>query len=146
VDADSQELLRQLEEVARGLSPEARLALVTKLTGGSQEPRSGERAKEQERLRTAFKGYSDPDEFSPGQLVQWKEALRNRQLPEYGQSAVVLEVLDQPVVSEAEPVDSPYYREPLDLVLGVIDGDGDLAAFHFNGRRFKRVTTKSYTV
>ena len=34
---------------------------------------------------------------------------------------------------------SPYFREPLDIVLGFVDGDGDFITYHFDSRRFAPV-------
>jgi hypothetical protein len=146
VDKRSQELLRQLEALVGDLPPEDRLELVGHLTRTTREPVPRDKAKEQELLREAQEALTERHDFRPGQLVEWKTMLRNRQLPEYGQAAVVLEVLDEPVVNESEPADSPYYREPLDLILGVIDGDGDVAAFHFDGRRFKSLVGRHFKI
>lgn len=146
MDERSQELLRQLEALVEDLAPEDRLELVGHLTGTAREPAPLDKADEQELLRKAQGALTEGHDFTPGELVEWKLPLRNRQLPEYGQAAVVLEVLDEPVVNESEPADSPYYREPLDLVLGVIDGDGDLAAFHFDKRRFRPLVNRQYKI
>jgi len=34
---------------------------------------------------------------------------------------------------------SPYFREPLDIVLGFLNGDGDFITYHFDSRRFAPV-------
>lgn len=146
MDDHGRELLRQLEELVSGFSPDDRLELVAHLTRTTQESSPRDKAGEQTVLREAQEALTARHEFRPGELVEWKTTLRNRQLPEYGQAAIVLEVLAEPVFDEGEPSDSPYYREPLDIVLGVIDGDGDLAAFHFDGRRFKPVTSKHFRI
>lgn len=82
-----------------------------------------------------------PHRFAPGMLVRWKPGLRNRRYPTADQSAVVLEVLEAPLLdTEAEP-GSTYFREPLDLVLGVIltegEGRGEFLQFYCDGRRFQ---------
>lgn len=76
--------------------------------------------------------------FTKGQLVQWKKGLKNKRTPAYGEPVVVLEVLDQPIFDEeTKSAGSPYFREPLTLVAGEIDGDGDLLCFHYDARRFE---------
>jgi hypothetical protein len=146
VDERSQELLRQLEALVGDLPPEDRLELVGHLTRTTREPAPPDKAEEQRLLTAAQEALEERHNFRSGQLVEWKITLRNRQLPEYGQAAVVLEVLDEPALNEREPADSPYYREPLDLVLGVIDGDGDLAAFHFDSRRFRPLVGRHFKI
>lgn len=79
--------------------------------------------------------------FTPGQLVGWAPGLRNRRLPTYGTPAVVLEVLPAPIHDSDPESGSTYFREPLDLVIGLIwdrdPGRGELMAFHVDGRRFQ---------
>ncbi len=75
-------------------------------------------------------------EFSPGQFVQWKEGLQNRRRPGYGEPVVVVQVLDQPVL-EGSDSGSAYFREPLDIIIGLLDEDRELLLFHFDSRRFE---------
>jgi hypothetical protein len=92
-------------------------------------------------LRERFALLTRPHRFSPGDLVTWKPGLRNRRIPRYGEPAVVVSVLESPVTDSDQESGSTYFREPLDLVLGVIwDGErgrGDFVTFHFDGRRFE---------
>jgi hypothetical protein len=73
--------------------------------------------------------------------VTWKPGLKNRRIPRYGEPAVVVSVLDSPISDTDPESGSTYFREPLNLVLGVIwDGErgrGDFVTFHFDGRRFQ---------
>jgi len=79
--------------------------------------------------------------FRPGDLVTWKPGLRNRRYPRDGKPAVVLEVLAAPLLDSDTETGSTYYREPLDLVLGLFlnEGEhrGDFLSWHFDGRRFQ---------
>lgn len=79
--------------------------------------------------------------FKPGDLVLWKEGLRNRRYPSNGKPAIVLEVLQQPVTDDEDNSASMYFREPLDLVLGCFidegEGRGDFSSWHVDSRRFK---------
>lgn len=80
-------------------------------------------------------------QFAPGDLVTWKAGLCNRRAPKPGQPAVVIEVLEQPVFDSEIISGSTYFREPLDIILGVIwdeeHGRGDFVTFHFNSQYFE---------
>lgn len=89
-----------------------------------------------DRLRAAAKDLlSEPDDFKVGDLVTWKPALRNRYFPANGAPAVVLGLTPGEVSAETNPA-SVFFGEPLDLRLGVIEGDGDLIVLHYDQRRF----------
>lgn len=89
------------------------------------------------RLKRAFDVFQQQHELRAGQIVKWKPGLQNKRLPSYGDPAIVLEVLDDPVVDNSNTAGGPYFREKLDVVLGVIDPDGDFLGFHFDSRRFE---------
>jgi len=64
--------------------------------------------------------------------------MRVRLLPRYGEPAVVVATLEQPIFDKAaEDSGSPFFREPLDLALGVIDNYNDFVIFYFDSRRFE---------
>lgn len=92
-------------------------------------------------LRERYALLNQQQPFKPGDLVCWKPGLRNRRVPAYGAPAVVLEVLDAPIADTETESGSTYFREPLNLVLGLFwdrePGRGDFVAFHFDGRRFQ---------
>lgn len=79
--------------------------------------------------------------FAPGDLVTWKLGLKNRRAPRYGEPAVVVCVLETPLFDGDQESGSTYFREPLNLVLGMIweqgPGRGDFVTFHYDGRRFE---------
>jgi len=76
--------------------------------------------------------------FRPGQIVQWKIGMKNRSKPAYAEPAIVMEVLNPPVFDTSkEMAGSNLFREPLTLVLGLHDTDGDFLLFHYDGRRFE---------
>lgn len=78
--------------------------------------------------------------FSKGQLMTWKNGLMNRASPACGEPAIVREVMKKPVYGESETNrtdGSPYFMEPLTLVIGVLDPDGTLLEFRVDGRRFQ---------
>jgi hypothetical protein len=76
--------------------------------------------------------------FRPGQIVQWKSGMKNRSKPAYAEPVIIMEVLNPPVFdSSKEMAGSNLFREPLTLVLGLHDTDGDFLLFHYDGRRFE---------
>lgn len=79
--------------------------------------------------------------FKAGDLVFWKDGLRNRRYPRNGKPAIVLEVLQRPVIDDEEDSGSTYVRELLDIVLGsfIDEGEhrGDFLSWHFDSRRFE---------
>jgi hypothetical protein len=81
-----------------------------------------------------------PKPFEHGQVVTWKPGLKNKKYPKEGQPAVVIKQLPAPIIQGERDSGSPYFQEPLDLVLGVLDDDGDLMVFHYDKRRFELAT------
>jgi len=87
-----------------------------------------------------------PHVFEKGQLVRWKAGLRNRTFPAYNEPAVVREVLAAPVYdgcATARCAGSPYFGEPLSLVLGIVDPDGDFVELRYDARRFEPLKQNS---
>ena len=74
----------------------------------------------------------------PGMLAVWKPGLKNRRFPRYGEPVVVVALLDEPIVNPDQESGSPYFREPLDLLLGVVRGDDrEFLVYHADRRRFQ---------
>ncbi len=94
------------------------------------------------RLRSLFARLNDGRERSlkPGMLAVWKPGLKNKRLPAYGQPAVVMEVMKEPVLDHTEEAGSPYFREPIGLLLGVLMEGTDFWVWHFDARRFQPVS------
>jgi hypothetical protein len=86
------------------------------------------------KLNDCYALFKVENQFAKGQLVKWKKGLKNRKYPRYEEPAVVLEVLDSPIYSGDPESVSPYFREPLDIVLGVIIQD-DFEVFYYDRRR-----------
>lgn len=87
-------------------------------------------------LRERYDALADKNDFNEGEFVCWKPGLMNRRRPAEGEPAIVVKVLEEPVYDEEKDAGSPTFREPLDLVLGLIDEDEDFLTFHFDSRRF----------
>lgn len=75
------------------------------------------------KLKQLTELYLSPNEFKPGDLVEWKPGLKNGRFPEYGEAVVVVEV--SPVRTSREDAGSQYYNAPADLRCGHIDSDED---------------------
>lgn len=92
-------------------------------------------------LKQRFECLSNAHHFKPGDIVRWKPGLRNRLYPRTDKIAIVLEVLEKPVFDRELDSDCTYFREPLDVVLGVfLDSGphrGDFLSWHFDSRRFE---------
>ena len=92
------------------------------------------------KLIRAFESMLKKNSFKPNQLVRWKEGLKNKALPEYNQPAIVWENLPKPLFDNprAHVAESPYFHEPLDIVLGVMD-EHEFVLLHYDSRRFEPI-------
>lgn len=88
-------------------------------------------------LKAAFSAFKTINQFIPGQLVRWKSMLKNRKRPDYGEPIVVVDVLKYPVNDKANHSGSPYYREPLDLIVGQLDKEEGFVLWHVDSRRME---------
>jgi hypothetical protein len=74
----------------------------------------------------------------PGMLATWKPGLKNRRYPRYGEPVVVVALLDTPVNDPKYESGTPYFQEPLDLLLGIMRGeDHEFLVYHVDRRRFQ---------
>lgn len=88
-------------------------------------------------LRERFQALTTPEPFAVGDIVTWKTGLRNRRFPGVDTPAIVTKVLG-PREAHVNPEESalrPFYREPLDLVIGFLDEDDDFAEVYVDSRR-----------
>ncbi|EDN68608.1 hypothetical protein BGP_2956 [Beggiatoa sp. PS] len=89
-------------------------------------------------LSTIHKKLLESHEFKVGDLVKWKEGLKNKKRPYSDQPAIVIQLLEQPLIErQGEEAGSPYYREPLDIILGLFDDDDEFLIFYYDKRRFE---------
>ena len=98
-------------------------------------------------LLARYRLLNERHRFKEGELVTWKPGLKNRRWPRYGCPAVILEVLATPRFDDDRDAGSPYFQEPLDLVLGLFPEDGpargELFAWHYDSRRFQPWTQEA---
>ena len=90
-----------------------------------------------EELRTCYIALSENVKFEKGQIVKWKNRMQNKRLPKKNQPAIVVATLDEPIFEDKAPVGSTYYKEPLDIILGVFHDDGGFLTFYHDSRRFE---------
>ena len=51
---------------------------------------------------------------------------------------MVVALLDTPIINPGDESGSPYFREPLDLLLGLVRGDDrEFLVYHADRRRFQ---------
>lgn len=86
------------------------------------------------RLRELFDALRMEHEFYPGQLVEWKPGMKNK---DASGPFIVSEVLPEPVFDTTGSSGNPYFREPLDLIVALIDDDDDFLEIHVDSRRFQ---------
>ena len=88
-------------------------------------------------LKSVCKSFIKKESLEVGQIVKWKAHLKNRKLPHKNQPAIVIAILDKPVISTDDEPGSPYFLETLDIILGIIVGDGTFLTFYYDSRRFE---------
>ena len=88
-------------------------------------------------LKSACKNFLLKESFESGQIVKWKNGLNNRRLPRNNQPAIVVAILDEPVISTENDPGSRYFLENLDIILGIIVDDGSFLTFYYDSRRFE---------
>jgi hypothetical protein len=90
------------------------------------------------KLKNARDIFDKAYDFKPGDLVVWKRGLKNKLRPALDEPAIVVQILQQPLRDEGKSDSgTAYFNEPLDLVLGMVDDDGDFILFHYDRRRFE---------
>jgi len=90
-----------------------------------------------ERLNALRSLFLNEINYVEGDIVQWKDGLRNRAYPRYGEPVIVVRLLTEPVYGDDDS-GTPQFKEPLDVVLGWLDNDGDMVCFHYDRRRFRK--------
>lgn len=88
-------------------------------------------------LKAVCKSFLNKEFFEVGQIVKWKENLKNRKLPHKNQPAIVIEILPIPVISTDNEAGSPYFLETLDIILGIVVENGTFLTFYYDSRRFE---------
>ena len=87
-------------------------------------------------LKDCLERLNQKETFKPGDIVQWKSGLKNKRSDG---PFIVVNILAEPITDATDESGSPYFREPLDIVLGQVDQDGDFISYYYDSRRFTKV-------
>ena len=92
-----------------------------------------------EKTKKLAASLNDKQKFEVGDVVVWKDGLKNKKVPGHYEPVVVTRVYDNAVLSDTkENRGSVYFNEPLDMACGLIDRYDDFVEFHFDSRRFQK--------
>ncbi len=94
---------------------------------------------EARRMLDYYQDFTQEFEFKPGDLVTWKQGLKNGRFPYQEYPAVVSKKYDAALIREDMESGSNHFREPLDMIIIVDTGD-EVSEFHVDSRRFKPYT------
>jgi hypothetical protein len=90
-----------------------------------------------DKLRKRAKDLSQTTELKIGDIVIWKDGLKNKRFPRYKQPAIVLKIID-PIIKDNDP----SYNETLNVKLGFITSDDEFISFNYDSDRFKLIDTR----
>lgn len=79
-------------------------------------------------------------EWQVGDIVTFKDGLRNVRFPEAGTLAVVSAVLKEPVVDESKDTGSNYYKRKVDIIIAYAGNDTEVEEYHVDSRRYRLAT------
>jgi len=132
----SKELIRLIENIKNldDAKPEDVLKILSQLKIEEKERIYNDEYIEQ--LKSTKQNFLKIHNFNEGDIVKWKIGLKNRKLPRKNQPAIVLEILTTPIYDDYSS-GTPYFREPLDIALGIIDDGNDFMVFYYDKRRFE---------
>jgi hypothetical protein len=135
IRSDVLEMLKRSDEIQ---DKDALLKLIqSEITSdvGSDEIDVGELIED---LKDALASYNLERDFESEDLVVWKDNLKNRRHPKYGQPAIVVKILDEPIQTSDETSSSAYFRENLDVQLGIFTEDREFVVFYYDSCRFSK--------
>lgn len=90
-------------------------------------------------LKKCLKDYSTPIKFNIGDIVYWKENLKNRRFPEYNDPSIILDVLEKPIFDSSNDSGDSGFKEPLTIKLGTLireNNESRFVVFYYDGNRF----------
>ena len=88
-----------------------------------------------ERLRKRADALSKETDFTVGDIVIWKDGLKNKRVPNYGQPSIVLSLIDPPLIDKDDVTDSESYNVQLGFI---VDGD-EFLTFNYPSQRFTQM-------
>lgn len=96
---------------------------------GDKKPIVGE---EREKFFAILQPITD---LKPGDRVKWKEGMRDKKFPRYGQTAEVFRLMSKSRLAQGDNHDC----DEDDFSILFRDDDGNVSEFIFDSRRFERV-------
>jgi hypothetical protein len=84
------------------------------------------------RLQKRMEAFNKSESFSIGDLVIWKDGLKNKRLPLFGQPSIIIKVFDPPLEDK-----EPSVNERLDIQIGFITDDDEFLTFNYDSHRFQ---------
>jgi len=117
------------------------LDAIRKAKDSAESPAEREKFIKAERLVKLQRSYAEVNRFRVGDLVMWKDGMRNRRSPGYGQVVIVSAVYDSISYGPEKSSGSPYFREPETMKIAFIDeDDGEFMEFCVDKQRFRIVS------
>lgn len=91
-----------------------------------------------ETLRKAFDLINQPRDFEVGDFITWKDqCMKNASLPKDCNSFGIVVRFEEPIRG-GDNIGGNHYADLKDMVIGVIDEDGDYSEFMAPSRRMKK--------
>ena len=91
------------------------------------------------KLQSLKAEYEKEYNFKVGDLICWKKGLKNKKVPEYTEPVIIIEMLEKPIFDNEEEAGSPYFKEPLNIKVGMLDADEEFLIFHYDKNRFEPI-------
>lgn len=114
--------------------------LLSRIKGDLEKPKILDINEHIGKLKEIRELYEIDHHFTPGSVIKWKGGLKNRKMPQYGEPVIVLEVLDNPIIdTEESRAGSPYFKEPLNIKIGIIADDNSFLTFYNDSKRFEPI-------
>ena len=90
-----------------------------------------------EKLKNRHTSLSNRVQFKEGDIVIWKQGLKNKRLPLYNQTGIVIKI-NNPAIEDRDA----SYSETLDFKVGFISPDDEFIAFNYDSSRFELYVKK----
>lgn len=90
-------------------------------------------------LRDGLEAISTKTVFSVGDIVRQKKTCQIYNERYAGEPAIVCELISPPEIDTEQPSGSPYYRLPMDVIIGRRGAGGEFLTFHVDSSRFELI-------
>lgn len=118
------------------------LAEVLHAADSASKNKSKPKKSKPEELIHLYKLISKNEKLKVGDLIVWKEGLKNRAFPEYNQIVIITELkndaVEFPTRNMEDGCSGSSYRENLDLRFGILMKDSEFSEFWVDSRRFTK--------